>query len=167
MHRSIPVIGQAQGFVHKAFSPDGYGEHPRSRSAHAIRVHDFARQRPVSITHMHGLRDLAGKMDTPERAAQADRLLALSDQVSEPGDLRVVCGDFNVEPESETLTKLHRAGFTELVTSRGFTSTRNSHYTKPARFADYMLIDQPEAVGHFDVIFDPEVSDHCPLVLEI
>src|SRR5690606_25364975 len=26
---TIPVIGQAQGFVHKAYSPDGYGDHPR------------------------------------------------------------------------------------------------------------------------------------------
>lgn len=167
VHRSLPVIGQVQGFVHKAFSPDGYGEHPRSRSGHGVRVHDFVLGRAVSITHMHGLRDLNGKMDTPERAAQASRLLGMSNAVSSPGDLTVVCGDFNVEPDSETLRILERAGMVELVSRYGFNGTRTSHYRKPGRFADYMLIDREEAVRSFQVVQDPEVSDHCPLVLEL
>jgi endonuclease/exonuclease/phosphatase family metal-dependent hydrolase len=165
--KSLPVIAQAQGFVHKSFSPDGYGDHPRSRSAHAIRLYDYAKGRALSITHMHGLRDLKGKMDTPERAGQARRLLELSSRVSEDGDLRIICGDFNVEPDSETLALLKKGGFTELVTANGFDSTRTSHYSKPGRFADYMLINRPEAVIRFDVVRDPEVSDHCPLILEL
>jgi hypothetical protein len=70
VHKSLPVVAQAQGFVHRSFSPHGFGDHPRSRSAHAVRVYDYARDRPVSIAQMHGLRDLGGKIDTPERAAQ-------------------------------------------------------------------------------------------------
>lgn len=167
VHRSLPVIGQIQGFVHKGYSPDGYGDHPRSRSAHGLRVYDTQRGQTVSVTHMHGLRDLNGKMDTPDRAAQARRLKALSDTVSEPGDVVVICGDFNVEPDSETLTLLGAAGFTELVTTRHFAGTRTSHYTKPGKFADYMLINREEAVLDFDVVRAPEVSDHCPLVLTL
>lgn len=167
VRRTLPIIAQAQGFVHKGFSPDGFGEHPRSRSAHAVRVHDLRQGRAVSIAHMHGLRDLNGKHDTPERAAQARRFLALSDQVSEPGDLRILCGDFNVEPGSQTLTLLRAQGFEELVTARGFAGTRTSRYTKPGRFADYLLINRPDEVMGFDVVRDPEVSDHCPLVLEV
>lgn len=167
VHEAFPVIAQAQGFVHKGFSADGYGAHPRSRTAHAVRVWDHARRQAVSITHMHGLRDLAGKADTPERAAQVRRLLQLSDQVSEPGDIRVICGDFNVEAESDTLRFLRDRGFHELVTGMGFAGTRTSHYRKPGRFADYMLINRPEAARRFEVIYAPEVSDHCPLVLEL
>lgn len=167
VHRACPIIGQVQGFVHKGYSPVGYGAHPRSRSAHGVRVYDYRAHRPISVTHMHGLRDLRGKMDTPARAAQARNLLALSEQVSQPGDLRVICGDFNVEPGSETLALLADAGMTELVTGRGFDGTRTSHYAKPGRFADYMLIDREEAVKGFDVIHEPEVSDHCPLILEL
>jgi len=37
--------------------------------------------RCFSITHMHGLRDLNGMMDTTERAVQTQRLLELSKQV--------------------------------------------------------------------------------------
>lgn len=165
VHRSVPVIAQVQGFVHKAFSPHGYGDHPRSRSAHGIRVHDYASGRTLSVTHMHGLRDLRGKMDTPDRARQARRLLELSRQVSEAGDIVVVCGDFNVEPESETLAILAQAGLSELVTGQQHPGTRTSQYKKPGRFADYMLVNDLAAVQTFDVIRDPEVSDHCPLVL--
>lgn len=167
VHKRIPIISQLQGFVHKGYSHDGFGEHPRSRSAHAIRVFDGDRSRPVSITHMHGLRDLRGKMDTPDRAAQARLFLEMSRQVSQPDELSVLCGDFNVEPGSETLQILKEGGFTELVTGRDFTSTRNSHYTKPVKYADYMLVNDESAVKIFDVVYEPEVSDHCPLVLTI
>lgn len=167
IHKAIPIIAQAQGFVHKTFSPDGYGDHPRSRSAHAVRVYDFSSKRALSVTQMHGLRDLNGKMDTPERADQAQRLLELSRQVTEPEDLAVICGDFNVEPDSKTLHLLSDAGFSELVIGHGITRTRTSHYQKPGKFADYMLVNDPDAVQSFDVVYDPEVSDHCPLVLTL
>lgn len=167
VHQTMPIIGQAQRFVHKSFSPDGYGDHPRSRCAHGVRLYDYEAMRSVSVTHMHGLRDLEGKMDTPERAAQARRLLDLSRDVSTAGDVSIVCGDLNVEPDSETLQIFKEAGFTELVTGRGFASTRTSHYKKPAKFADYMLINQGDAVRDFDVIYEPVVSDHCPLTIDL
>jgi len=167
VRRSFPIVGQAQAFVHKSFSPDGYGEHPRSRSAHAIRIHDFDKGWPVCVVHMHGLRDLNGKKDTPERLAQARKLAELAAFVSEQGDRLVVCGDFNVEPDSATFDILAEIGLTDLVTARGFSDTRTSHYNKPGRFADYMLVNAPVDVIGFDVVEQPEVSDHRPLVLEI
>lgn len=167
VRRSCPVIGQVQGFVHKDFSANGFGEHPRSRNAHGIRVYDHTLDRPFSVTHMHGLRDLRGKMDTAERDLQAHRLLELTRQVSHPDELAVICGDFNVEPGSATLRRLRRAGFVELVTDRGFSGTRTSHYPKRGRFADYMLVNREDAVRTFDVVQAPEVSDHCPLVMEL
>ena len=167
VHRDFPIIGQVQGFVHTGYSPDGFGNHPRSRSAHGVGVFDHARGRAVSITHMHGLRDLRGKMDTPERAAQVQRLLGISQAVSEAEGLRVICGDFNVEPDSKTLRVLAEAGYDELVAGRGFRSTRTSYYTEPGKFADYMCVNDEASVTAFGVIYDPEVSDHCPLLLEI
>lgn len=167
IHRSLPVIGQAQGFVHKGYEADGFGTHPRSRNAHAIRVFDHAGDRAVVVSQMHGLRDLAGKGDTPERLAQAERFLALTRQIAEPGDRVVMCGDFNVEPDSTTLRLLACAGMTELVTAGGFAGTRTSSYKKPGKFADYMLIDDPAVVKSFKVVRSPEVSDHCPLIVEL
>ncbi len=167
VRKSFPIVAQHQGFVHKSFSPNGYGEHPRSRSAHAIRVHDFERGWPVCIAHMHGLRDLAGKMDTPERLAQGHKLVAICKAIMEEGDRLVVCGDFNVEPASATFEILAEIGLTDLVTARGFAGTRTSHYRKPGRFADYMLVNDGVEPLAFDVVAQPEVSDHRPLLLEI
>ncbi|MCF3648150.1 hypothetical protein LZG03_00080 [Opitutaceae bacterium LMO-CP1] len=72
-----------------------------------------------------------------------------------------------MRPDSETLEILGEAGLTELVTTRTTGGTRNSLYSKPDRFADYLLVNAPEQVVDFQVVSDPEVSDHCPLVLEI
>ncbi|MEH6725900.1 MAG: endonuclease/exonuclease/phosphatase family protein [Hyphomicrobiales bacterium] len=163
---SMPIIAQHQGFVHGRFSADCYGGHPRSRNAHAVRVFDFARQIPVVIAHMHGLRDLAGKHDTPERFLQARKLVNLVQSVAEPGDPIIVCGDFNVLPDSETFKVLGTLGLTNLVQDTGSEGTRTSHYAKPGRFADYMLVNSAVGVSSFEIVRDPEISDHCPLVLE-
>jgi len=165
--KDMPIVGQVQGFVHKGFGADGFGDHPRSRSAHGVRVFDFDAGRAVCIVHMHGLRDLNGKMDTPERLLQAHRLSHMAQAVARPGEPLVVCGDFNVEPDSETFEVLAKIGLTDLVTTRGFSDTRTSHYKKPGRFADYMLVNAAvEPIG-FDVVKTPEVSDHRPLILNI
>lgn len=164
---ALPVIGQNQSFVHKGFSPDGYGDHPRSRNAHAIRVFDFEKNRAVAVVHMHGLRDPNGKMDTPARLTQAETLLKLVQGVAQPGDQVVLCGDFNVEPDSRTFDILRPLGLKELVTSEGYPGTRTSYYRKPGRYADYMLVGGNVDVVGFRVVSHPEVSDHCPLLLEI
>ena len=163
----LAIVAQAQAFVHKSYDPSGFGAHPRARNAHVVRVYDGSNQRSITVAHLHGLYDPNGKMDTPERLAQVKSLCALIKTVAEPTDLQIICGDFNVLPDSETLLILRDDGLTELVTSRGFQSTRTSHYPKPGKFADYMLVNNVAAIKRFDVIYKPEVSDHSPLVLEI
>jgi endonuclease/exonuclease/phosphatase family metal-dependent hydrolase len=110
---------------------------------------------------------MRGKMDTPERMEQAQRLASLATCVSEPGDRLIVCGDFNVEPGSQTFEVLNKIGMNELVTGHGFSGTRSSHYKKSGRFADYMLVNGAVEVVSFEVPGQPEVSDHLPLLLEI
>lgn len=164
----LVLTGMAQDFVHGAYSHDGYGPHPRARTGLALRLFEPALGRHVTIGQMHGLRDPAsGKADTPERAAQAERFAALARGLAQPGDALVLCGDFNVEQDSMTLRHLARPGLTELVTAGGFPGTRNSLYSKPGRHADYMLVDNATPVRHFDIVTSPEISDHCPLLLEI
>ncbi|KAA3504168.1 endonuclease/exonuclease/phosphatase family protein [Rhizobium rhizogenes] len=166
VRKSFAIVAQAQGFVHGAFSANGYGDHPRSRTAHAVRIFDFTTGQPTVIAHMHGLRHLEGKHDSPARLAQANRLVQLVRNIAEAGDRIIVCGDFNVLPDSETFAVLRELDLTELVTTRGFTDTRTSHYTKQNRYADYMLVNPAVKIVHFDVVRQPEVSDHCPLLLD-
>ncbi len=165
--KSLTAIGQFQGFIHKDYSPDGYGEHPRSRSIHILRLYDHDRGTFVTIANVHGLRDLNGKGDTPARAAQARKLLSHVSAVAGSNDEIIICGDFNVEPESETLRLIKSAGFVELVTSGGFQGTRTSHYQKPGKFADYVFVNDLVRPKSFSVIYSPEVSDHSPILLDI
>ncbi|KQV32420.1 metal-dependent hydrolase [Rhizobium sp. Root1203] len=167
VRRTLPVIGHAMDFVHGGFSADGYGPHPRARNAQCIRLFDYAAGRPVTVAQLHGLRDLAGKGDTPARHAQAAALVALIERVWYEGEQLVVCGDFNVLPGSITFEALDELGLTDLVVSRGHTDTRTSHYAKEGRFADYMLVTSNVEVTAFDVVAQPEVSDHRALLLEI
>ena len=167
VRKSYPVIGQAAGFVHGEFSTDGWGAHPRSRNAHCVRLFDYEQGYPITIAHMHGLRDTAGKGDTPARRHQADALVEIIRQVRQGDERLVVCGDFNVLPDSVTFEILGRLGLAELVTSRGHDDTRTSHYRKQPRFADYMLVTSNIEVINFDPVAEPEVSDHRALLLDL
>ncbi|TKT83057.1 endonuclease/exonuclease/phosphatase family protein [Aquamicrobium sp. LC103] len=162
----LPVIAQAMDFVHGGFSGNGWGGHPRARNAHCFRLMDYEDGFTVTIAQMHGLRDTAGKGDTPARREQARALAGLVGNVRREGERLIVCGDFNVLPDSVTFDELGRLGLSDLVTTRGFSDTRTSYYEKNGRFADYMLVTPEVDVRHFDVVAAPEVSDHRALLLD-
>ena len=162
----LPLVGMRSAFVHGHYT-DHQSHWPtgdRPRAAQIMRVLDRQAQRFVTITHLHGLRDPRGKADTPARRAQAERLADLISSGREPGDLTVVCGDFNLLPDSETFQILAKLGLVDLVRDA---DTRTSRYPKPLRHASYLLISEPSAVQQFKIITQPEVSDHCALMLDL
>lgn len=167
VRRSCSVIGQAMDFVHADFRHDGWGAHPRPRNAHVMRLFDFEQSSVTTVAHVHGLRSADGKLDSPEREEQACALLELIGRVRRPGERLVLCGDFNLLPGSATFAVLAEIGLIDLVTTRGFTDTRTSHYPKSERHADYMLVTPDVDVAGFDVVAQPEVSDHRALLLDI
>ncbi len=167
VRQDFSVIGQALDFVHGTFSPHGFGAHPRARNAHVFRLYDYKADRALTVAQFHGLRELDGKGDTPAREKQAEALTSLIGRAHRDGEGLVLCGDFNVLPDSATFTTLGRLGLMDLVTTRGFTDTRTSLYTKPGRYADYMLVNDALRVETFTVVETPEVSDHRPLLLTI
>ncbi|MBB4189904.1 endonuclease/exonuclease/phosphatase family metal-dependent hydrolase [Rhizobium aethiopicum] len=167
VRKSHSVIAQALDFVHGSFSADGWGDHPRPRNAHCIRLFNHAHGRTVTIAHMHGLRDSAGKGDTAQREQQVLALAGLIGRIWPGDEGLVVCGDFNVLPGSATFRVLARLGLSDLVTGNGLVDTRTSHYLKQGRFADYMLITPDVEVAKFEVVEEPEVSDHRALLLDI
>jgi len=160
----IPVVGLTSGFVHREFTDyDEWLTSLRPRAALATRLIDRAGGRTVTVVQVHGLRDPAGKHDTAARRAQAERLASLVERVREPKDLVVVCGDLNLLPASETFGVLADVGLVDLV---GTADTRTSRYPKPVRHASYLLVSDPAAVVRFDIVAEPEVSDHRPLLVE-
>jgi endonuclease/exonuclease/phosphatase family metal-dependent hydrolase len=143
----LTVVAQHAAFVHGRFTESAqWAITDRPRIAHGVRLFDRIAARFVTVVHLHGLRDPAGKHDTPARRAQAERLAELVDDVHEDGDFTVVCGDMNLLPDSETFAILGRLGLVDLV---GTADTRTSAYRKPLRHANYMLVSHPDAVASF------------------
>ncbi|MEM9034359.1 MAG: endonuclease/exonuclease/phosphatase family protein [Actinomycetota bacterium] len=162
---SLTVVGQVAEFVHGSFCEhDDWPTGDRPRVAHGHRIVEPATGRSVSVVQLHGLRDPAGKADTPARLAQAHRVAAVVQAVRDDGDLTVVCGDLNLLPDSETFAVLGELGLVDLV---GEADTRTSRYAKPLRHANYCLVSDPDVVRGFVAPATPEVSDHRPLILDI
>ncbi len=78
----------------------------------------------------------------------------------------ILCGDFNLLPETESLQLFERAGLRNLIKEYGITSTRTSFYNKPVPYADYAFITNGVNLIDFKVLPE-EVSDHAPLYIEI
>lgn len=166
IHRDFAITGQSHGFVHGAYIADGWGTPPVPRNMHALRLVDLDTGRPFIVAHLHGLRDPAGKHDTPDRVRQAERIVELLLALRRNDEPVVLCGDLNLLPESATFDRLAELGLRDLVTGNGFTDTRTSLYEKPGRYADYLLATPGIKVQHFDVVAEPEVSDHRALLLD-
>lgn len=117
------------------------------------------------MVNFHGLwQDGTAKKDNPDRIEQSRRILA--ELESHRGEPVLICGDFNLLPEGQSLAMLEE-GMRNLIKEYGVTSTRSSHYpmTKPSRFADYILVSPEVDVHDFQVLPD-EVSDHLALTLD-
>lgn len=166
VRNTLPVVACRAEHVHGTYTDhgDAWPHSGRPRAAQVARVRDPGTGRCVVVGHLHGLRDAHGKADTPERRRQAERLARLVEATSRPDDLRVVCGDLNVLPDSELFEVLGQAGLTDLV---GDADTRTQRYTKPVRHASYLLVSDPAAVESFEVVTSPEVSDHRPLAVRL
>lgn len=161
----LMVVGAETAYVHGHFTEhDEWPRDNRPRIALALRLVEPGGQRAVTVVHVHGFRDRQGKVDTPERRAQAERIARLVQRVREPDDLVVVCGDLNLLPDSQTFAVLGAVGLVDLV---GSADTRTSRYPKAVRHAGYVLVSDPAAVRRFDILAEPEVSDHRALLLEI
>ncbi|MTV24484.1 endonuclease [Nitriliruptoraceae bacterium ZYF776] len=107
----VVELGAAERFVHghhvvHEVWPTG----DRPRAAQAVRVADREGGPPITVVHLHGVRDPAGKHDTPVRRAQAQALATFVTDVRGPDDLVVVAGDLNLLPDSETFEVLGAVG---------------------------------------------------------
>jgi endonuclease/exonuclease/phosphatase family metal-dependent hydrolase len=160
--KDINIVAEGEFFVHqhKGFIPEGaVGNHARNIQYITIQTEVGLR----TIINFHGLWKLgAGKYDNEERLLQSENIVNFLKEFKNP---YVLCGDFNLLPETESLKKLEALGLRNLIKEFGVTSTRTSFYTKESRFADYALVSDGIVVNDFKVLPD-EVSDHSPLYLD-
>jgi len=159
--KRLAVVDSGDVFVHRerGFVPEG------NLGAHARNLQYVTVERPggpLSVVNFHGLWNGLGKGDSDERIEQSRKILEFLAGRREP---LILCGDFNLSPDTESLRMIEAAGLRNLVAEFGARSTRTSLYARQEKFADYVFVSEEVEVGDFRVLPDV-VSDHAPLLIE-
>ena len=166
VNKKLSVIEEGDVFVYKyrGYRPEGdVGNNARNIQYVTVKTASG----PITVINFHGLWTGTGvgvgKKDSPERLEQSDKILEFTNELQNPF---VLCGDFNLLPDTKSLQKFEDAGLRNLIREYGVTSTRTSFYTKPVKFADYVFISDAVDLKDFKIL-PHEVSDHVPLLIEI
>jgi len=117
----------------------------------------------LCIGNIHGLWQQVGKVDTPERLYQSEKIVEF---LARTAGRRVLVGDFNLSPETKSIEMIEASGMLNLIKMNNVQSTRSSLYARSSKgkFADYAFVSNDVKVNEFRVLQE-EVSDHLPLYL--
>jgi hypothetical protein len=120
------------------------------------------------IGNLHGVwRPPKNKLDTPDRLEQSKKLI---EAINNFNGFKIIGGDFNLNPETESIKMFEEAGCINLIKEFGIKTTRNEYAWKnwpnnKQYFSDYLFVGPDIKVNSFEV---PEmtISDHLPMILE-
>ncbi len=159
----LTVLEEGERFVckHKGFIPEGnLGYH--ARNIQYVKIQQAGKE--VYVINFHGLWTGQGKGDTEDRIDQSKKILEFTNGLTEE---YVLCGDFNLNPDTESIRLFEDAGLKNLITENNITSTRTSFYkNETEKIADYVFLSSGLEVQNFKVLPE-EVSDHSAIALEI
>ncbi|MDB4984316.1 MAG: Endonuclease [Patescibacteria group bacterium] len=124
------------------------------------------KERSVCILNVHGLWNGQGKGDSDMRMHQSNRIVAALRYLNERFNCEfILAGDFNLAPDTKSVSIIEKFGLRNLITENGISSTRTRHYKKECKYADYMFVSSGITVNQFKVLRNV-VSDHAPLYLD-
>lgn len=120
-----------------------------------------------TIANIHGVALPGDKLDNPDRIAQSQKII---DFFSKEEGEKIICGDFNLLPKTQSVKMLEDAGLMSLIRIYDIQETRNKlspFYGKPEyqKFADFTFVSKEVEVKKFEVPY-VEASDHLPMILE-
>lgn len=121
----------------------------------------------VHVANVHGIGHPM-KHDTLERLFQSRTIMEHMRGKVGP---KIVGGDFNVSPETESLAMFKGEGYRELISDHKIRTTRN-HFAwdrypnDPMYYSDYVFVSPEITVTAFTVP-ENEISDHLPMIVEV
>lgn len=125
-----------------------------------------ANGKQLFVANVHGLWFPGDKHDTPDRIKQSEIILEFVKGRKQP---TIICGDFNLEPETESVKILERAGYRNLIREYNITNTRNENswlaHNNKQYYADFTFTTPDVQAKKFEVPHNL-VSDHLPMILE-
>lgn len=164
VRKELEVVEQGEWFVHKHkgydYEQEKIGHTAKNIQYVTLKIED---QQKFTVINFHGLWNGKGKGDSADRLEQSQEIL---DFCARMRNQYILCGDFNLDPNSESILMLEKSGMQNLIKDYGVTSTRTSLYTKENRYADYVFAAKGLTIQKFSVLPD-EVSDHAPLCVKI
>jgi endonuclease/exonuclease/phosphatase family metal-dependent hydrolase len=120
----------------------------------------------LSIINYHGPAQPGNKLDTPLRVALSQSIKTIWEK--EISNHKILCGDFNLMPETESIKLLEGCG-KNLIKAFNIQNTRNeiswAKYQNRQSFADFTFVSPLVKVKDFVVPYNL-VSDHLPMVLD-
>lgn len=131
----LKVLSEGELFVYreKGYVPEGdVGNHARNIQYINIETKNGTR----TVINFHGLWNGRGKNDSEDRLLQSDRIINFLKNIKNP---MVLCGDFNLLPDTESIKKFEDFGMRNLIKEFEVISTRTSFYDKNIPYADYIL----------------------------
>ena len=160
--KSITVVAHGDYFVYRERnSMIGRDATTVGRNLQFINI--IVNNRTLNILNFHGLWSGQGKLDSPDRFGQSEKIISFIKNLS--GDV-ILAGDFNLRPDTQSLSVIEiELKLRNLIKEYGVESTRTSYYEKPEKFADYILCSEYIVVKDFSALPE-EVSDHKALLLE-
>jgi endonuclease/exonuclease/phosphatase family metal-dependent hydrolase len=159
--KNINIVEEGEIFVHRSKGHVPVGDENNARNLQYIKIE--TKDNPIVVMNFHGLWNDKNKMDSEDRLLQSEKMVDFIKRFTMP---IVLCGDFNMLPDTKSLKMVEDVGLVNLIKKFNITSTRTSFYNKPVKFADYCLVSKDIKVKDFKVLPD-EVSDHSPLYIEI
>jgi endonuclease/exonuclease/phosphatase family metal-dependent hydrolase len=122
----------------------------------------------LAIVNVHGVPYPGDKLDNEWRLQQTERIISWLSDHNTPS---VVCGDFNLLPETRSVQNFAAAGWRNLIADYAVSTTRNQlawarYPDNKQLFADYTFVSPDLDVAGFHVP-DIEVSDHLPMIIDI
>lgn len=161
IRNSIQVKGHGGAYCFSEI-PEGAGEGGKATGNYEW-VDLVIDGKSLTLMNVHGVwQDKTYKMDTPARIIQSNHL---KDFLNGKQGSKILCGDFNLLPNTESVKIIENMGLRNLVKEYGVQSTRTSFYDKPQKHADYIFTSKEIEVKDFKVLPE-EVSDHSALYLE-
>lgn len=164
VRKDLTVLEQGEWFVHKHkghdYEQEKIGHTAKNVQYVTLQIED---QQKFTVINFHGLWNGQGKGDSDARVEQSRQLIEFCARMK---NQYVLCGDFNLLPESNSLRMLEAFGLRNLIKENNITSTRTSLYPKEGRYADYAFVPKGVMVEQFTVLPD-EVSDHAPLLIQV
>jgi endonuclease/exonuclease/phosphatase family metal-dependent hydrolase len=121
---------------------------------------------PLVVAHLHGIVHPGTKLDSPARLEQSRNIIDFLSK--EPGE-KILCGDFNLMPETESIKMIEKSGLRNLIKDFQISTTRGSlgvakYPDSPQYFADYSFVSSGIKVKNF-IVPDLPISDHLPMIL--